>query len=1571
MARSFSFLEPLEERIAPAGLIDGAMTIQSPTTGTFVDADGDSVTVTFNKNIFSQNFSLLQSAFVFTASPGDATKFSLTSLDLSKLQLGSSGIDGLNISVVAEPAGGGDGLVNVGEILGNDYELQSVTVDGALGKIVAGRGYPGSTALGSLWVDSLGLAGDEPADFAAITSTLRGSIGTVYVAHDIDKAFIRVEGGESTIASLHVGGSLIGGTNVYSGSVLSYGSLGTVVIGGNLQGGSGQNSGMLRTVAGMNSVTVGSLIGGEGIGSGSIRSGTSLDTLHVQEDIIGSWAEWSGSVRAKTAGSLTVDGNLHGHVGNQSGAVQIETKLDSLILKGDVLGSLGMYSGTVTSPQILTAKVDGGLFGSSGYASGVVWSTSGGMAVLKSGSQNPGTGSLSGVFRGETVDVPIVLSGYGVSDEDALTILDARTVSYTDADGDIVTILFSKDIFTPSADTPENAFMFLPAPGDPTKFSLSRIYLPGLSNTPGSLSGLDITITAEQAGGGDGRANVGHIDFANFDLGTVKIDGALGRITAGDNNLSTPGLAGLEVDSLGLADGSELPDFRRLTSEIKGSVGHLEILHDLNKACFLVEGAGAGIASIHVGGNLIGGLNENSGSIHADGALGTVLIDGDLLGGFGSASARLSTDVDAGSISVGSLIGGEGASSASISANRFGVVAVAGDLIGGTGHSSALLYSRAGAESITISGSMIGGSSGWSGSINAGTVLESLTIIGDLTGGSGNYSGTAYAEDIVTASTGDLYGGSGVSSGSVISTRGGLSLLSHGTQNPGSGTNSGIFLGEIPDLPLTPGDGIAAAAVTVIDAMTGTFIDADGDLVTMTFNRAVFGPGSVALDHAFVFVPQTGSPGQYTLSTIDVTKLGLSVADLTGLSLSLIAGQSDGGDGLVNVSAILATGIDLDTVTVDGVLSSIVAGDHDLSTSGLKSLVVDSLGVADANAPMYVSAPDSAIRGSLDNLDILHNLNRAFFQVYGAGSTIANVHVGGDIIGGIGRYGGAIYSQGTMGTVLVEGDLRGGIGPYSGSIFAQGKIESVTVNNIIGGGLSEFAGAISAGGIGSLLVKGDLKGGIGVSSGSIKSDADVGSITVQGRLIGAATEYSGAIYVPARIDHLEIQGGTQGGAGEYSGAVHAFSIGTATVPGDLHGGSSYYSGSIVSQTRGMEVLVHGEQYRGEGYNSGIFEGETTNIPSDAGALTIRNATSATYIDADGDKVTIQFNKKIFAQLDPATLNAVFDFRGGGGRFSLAYIDFTKISDLASLQGLTVSITAQKTVGDGSVDVGAILGAGIDFGNVTVEGALGKFVAGDADQSDYALRTLRVNQLGLFSEFPSDVASVVAGHVRALRVDGDVYYANFRVEGESSILHSLRVGNIWGGDSANSGTIYAEGGMRNVVVQGMLAGNRGLGSGTLATEKKIESVRVGEILGGAGNESGTIVAHDLGRVTIDSDITGGTGTRSGSIHATGDIGTITLRGNILGGAGERSGSVIADHGIRSVTLRGDLHGGAGLASGSIAAAGLLKALRAVNADLFGATGELSGTIASGESGMRVSGRVFEHPGTGVNSGVVVA
>ena len=130
---------------------------------------------------------------------------------------------------------------------------------------------------------------------------------------------------------------------------------------------------------------------------------------------------------------------------------------------------------------------------------------------------------------------------------------------------------------------------------------------------------------------------------------------------------------------------------------------------------------------------------------------------------------------------------------------------------------------------------------------------------------------------------------------------------------------------------------------TLIGSTKFTYQDVDGDNVTVTFSKPILNLGNIDALFGAGFVNGSNTTPQQ-LTIIDLTSVG-APASGTSITLTAVRSPVSGGDGLAAVGQLLATGIDLGAVSIDGDLAKIVAGDATTGTSGLKRLTAQSLGV--------------------------------------------------------------------------------------------------------------------------------------------------------------------------------------------------------------------------------------------------------------------------------------------------------------------------------------------------------------------------------------------------------------------------------------------------------------------------------------------------------------------------------------------------------------------------------------------------------------------------------------------------
>jgi hypothetical protein len=358
--------------------------------------------------------------------------------------------------------------------------------------------------------------------------------------------------------------------------------------------------------------------------------------------------------------------------------------------------------------------------------------------------------------------------------------------------------------------------------------------------------------------------------------------------------------------------------------------------------------------------------------------------------------------------------------------------------------------------------------------------------------------------------------------------------------------------------------------------------------------------------------------------------------------------------------------------------------------------------------------------------------------------------------------------------------------------------------------------------------------------------------------------------------------------------------------------------------------------------------------------TLVSPTVVTYTDLQHDKVTITATQPIFYA---STVNSVLGFNIGAvhGNNSvpqqLETIDLAHIASQAAGTSLTVNAVAPGG-GNGVVNVGFIMAATIDLGTVTVDGDLGRIIAGSGVGVTPGIVTLEVGSIGALGTTTQaaggNLVTEIRGELNALDVTGSIVDANIGVgdpahPSRGEIVAINIGGSIIGGATAYSGAIRATGDIGRVVIRGSITGGTGPDSGLIGTAGNIGSLYIdGSITGGGMSYSGAVLATgNIGYVQILGSITGGAGPNSGLIGTVSEIGEVDISGSIIGGGGLQSGALLSTGGMGNVEVGGSVEGGSGMGSGQVGTLGSLAGLQ-INGSLSGGTGIQSGLILSGQS-----------------------
>lgn len=704
-----------------------------------------------------------------------------------------------------------------------------------------------------------------------------------------------------------------------------------------------------------------------------------------------------------------------------------------------------------------------------------------------------------------------------------LAFVNPTTATYTDVDGDLVTVKFSKGILSEA----NVASVLVTSPIDPTHDQLQRIDL-----TVGGLAkpaaGTTITVTVAQAEEGDSFAHVGYINATGLDLGAVTIRGDLGAIDAGDATTKTPGLKSLTVQSfgtLGMTTGAP-----NLNSDIVGALGKLTVKGTMKDAKLDVTGGADGkVGPVNIGVSLIGGSTARSGSIHSTGSMGAVKIGVDLSGGSGSESGALLSDGKMGAVTIGhdifggfvasgvaggqiyskgdlgkvfvggSVIGGYGEFAGAIRTDgKMADVKIVGDLRGGilqiaTPPRSGFIGSGGDMGKVTVGGNLVGTFLPFSANISAGGKLAALTIGGYMQGSSEEHSGTITSMGPIGSIKvgGHIQGGTAPSSGSIL-TEGDIKTITVG---------GGLLGGTASQTGIISGKNLGK--VTIGGAISGS---GSQNSFSFTESGAILATSIQSLVIGGLF---GGSAGDETLSRvgyISATKIIKSLTilgDVSGGSVGDGGSLTDSGSiqadqfGKITIGGNLTGGSKNPAHNATIMRSGAIQATHDIASLTVRGHAGDPNFSSTSDLPFTISAvgqlkpaksKDLAIGsitifGDADLLNIFAGYNPSLTPVNG-GAQIGKVSVAGNWIA-------SNLVAGVMNATSTNknfGDASDAAIP-TGSPSAIARIASISIGGVISGttGGTDHFGFVSQA-IGSFSI-----GGIKIPLTAAPSTLDLGA----------------------------------------------------------------------------------------------------------------------------------------------------------------------------------------------------------------------------------------------------------------------------------------------------------------------------------------------------------------------------------------------------------------------------------------------------------------------------------------------
>lgn len=366
---------------------------------------------------------------------------------------------------------------------------------------------------------------------------------------------------------------------------------------------------------------------------------------------------------------------------------------------------------------------------------------------------------------------------------------------------------------------------------------------------------------------------------------------------------------------------------------------------------------------------------------------------------------------------------------------------------------------------------------------------------------------------------------------------------------------------------------VATPTVTVRNATTATYLDSDGDLVTIKITKG-------DLNNA-TFLLGAAANGGGQLRGIDFNGL----VEFENSNLTLSVKKARNGNGLADVGFIDATGIDLGVVTLKGDIGAIDAGNPTPSTPAIKSLSVQSVGRFGTDT----GAVDlnSNLVGSLGKLTVKSDFCGQLVITGGTDGNLGNVTIGGSVIGGAVDSTGRIDVANNIGLVKIAGSIVPGSGNSTARIAANEDIASITIGGSLFVGKEVGSGRLDATKIGNLKIGQDLYG-------LVQTLGDLGATTIGGSILGGDRSFTGGINIGNKLTSLKVGGSIKAGEASNTGNVEFISgsaetHGPISIGGDLVGGASS-SGSLFTRGKVASITIGGSVIGGGGGSSGVVSG---------------------------------------------------------------------------------------------------------------------------------------------------------------------------------------------------------------------------------------------------------------------------------------------------------------------------------------------------------------------------------------------
>jgi hypothetical protein len=341
-----------------------------------------------------------------------------------------------------------------------------------------------------------------------------------------------------------------------------------------------------------------------------------------------------------------------------------------------------------------------------------------------------------------------------------------------------------------------------------------------------------------------------------------------------------------------------------------------------------------------------------------------------------------------------------------------------------------------------------------------------------------------------------------------------------------------------------------------------------------------------------------------------------------------------------------------------------------------------------------------------------------------------------------------------------------------------------------------------------------------------------------------------------------------------------------------------------------------------------------------------NDKTATWIDSDGDRVTLKITK--------GALSGENFFFGSGVVQDGQILHLLQLTT-EEFNGTNITVSVKKVAGgDGRIEVGFIDATARDLGNVIIPGDLGRFICGDADTTTLSLRNLKVKSFGVAGTqtLPDGLnQSVITGAAGSILVASDFRDVAFRLtsldgspeEIVRTRIETLKIGGDLSSDRPTNGAqINLFGSIKALSIAGSLIGG-GNGGGDISVSNTVGKVTFGNVHNASAALGTSSNAEDVaGKLTIKGDLAGG------SILTGLAIKQITVLGSVIGTFG--GGSIVSSADLTKVVIGGDLVGARAFSNQFISNTGIIQANGSIDQVII-AGSVIGGTTSGSASNIR--------------------